>query len=56
MLCKTEERDPRKCVKEGKLVTACGIEFLQKVKKHCAAELTNFAKCIEWSSQEMDFE
>lgn len=56
MLCKEEERDPRSCVSEGKLVTACGVEFLQKVKKTCADELTLFARCIDFNSPDMNFE
>jgi len=56
MLCKQEERDPRRCINEGKDVTACGLEFLRKIKKSCAKELTSFARCIEWKSSDMGFE
>ncbi|KAI1290157.1 NADH dehydrogenase [ubiquinone] 1 alpha subcomplex subunit 8 [Halotydeus destructor] len=56
MLCRQEEKDPRKCIKEGRAATACGVEFLQKVKQTCADELTMFAKCIEWNSYDMNFE
>jgi len=55
-LCRVEEADPRKCLGEGKEVTACGIEFFQKVKNTCADELTTFAKCIDWNSWNMNFE
>lgn len=50
MLCRQEERDPRKCLKEGKEVTACGLRFLQRVKAHCREETEALAKCLEWTS------
>jgi len=56
MLCKLEERDPRKCLKEGKDITACGLNFLQRTKQTCRSELTAFARCIEWNSMDMNFE
>lgn len=51
MLCHNEERDPRKCLKEGKEVTACGLRFLQRVKASCREEAEAFAKCLEWTSE-----
>ncbi|GBO16535.1 NADH dehydrogenase [ubiquinone] 1 alpha subcomplex subunit 8 [Araneus ventricosus] len=53
MLCRKEEDDPRRCLKEGKDVTACGIEFFQKVKQHCRAEFEKYADCLEWNSPSM---
>ena len=38
MLCKSEVKDPRKCLQNGKDVTACGLSFLQRVKKTCRDE------------------
>ncbi|KAH9638164.1 hypothetical protein HF086_009192 [Spodoptera exigua] len=38
MLCRLEENDPRKCLKEGKAVTACTMDFFRKVKKSCLQE------------------
>ena len=32
MLCRLEEKDPRKCVSDGKAVTSCALEFFSKVK------------------------
>lgn len=55
MLCRSEERDPRKCINEGKLVTKCGIEFYRKVKKTCREELEKFTKCIEWTHTDLAF-
>jgi len=56
MLCKTEERDPRKCIREGKLVTACAMKFFQAVKRSCASEFTSLAMCLDKSSHDMDFD
>ena len=48
MLCRKEEEDPRKCLKEGKDVTNCGVSFLQKVKKSCPESFTALGRCIEY--------
>jgi NADH dehydrogenase (ubiquinone) 1 alpha subcomplex subunit 8 len=55
MLCYQEEKDPRKCVNEGKEVTRCGLEFFKKVKVHCAEEFTEYWKCIDRSGHDMNF-
>ena len=52
MLCKSELRDPRKCLKEGKEVTACGLKFYEKIKSTCKDELETLAKCSEWNSSD----
>ncbi|UYV75319.1 NDUFA8 [Cordylochernes scorpioides] len=46
MLCRNENNDPRKCLKEGRDVTKCGIEFFQMVKESCAESMENFARCV----------
>ena len=48
MLCRAEEKDPRKCLAEGKALTACGIRFLQEVKKLCRTQFDAYAKCIDY--------
>ncbi|CAK1548819.1 unnamed protein product [Leptosia nina] len=53
MLCRFEEKDPRKCLNEGKAVTACTLEFFRKVKKTCLAEFNQYAHCIDKSSGDM---
>merc|ERR1711902_63335 len=53
-LCRHEEKDPRKCVTEGKDVTSCAMNFFRQVKATCAAEFTQYATCLENSSQFMD--
>ncbi|XP_041985316.1 NADH dehydrogenase [ubiquinone] 1 alpha subcomplex subunit 8 [Aricia agestis] len=50
MLCRYEEKDPRKCINEGKAVTACTLEFFRKVKKVCLAEFNQYANCLDKSS------
>jgi len=55
MLCNAEEKDPRKCINEGKDVTRCGLEFFKKVKLHCAEEFTSYWKCIDRSQHDMNY-
>lgn len=52
MLCRHEELDPRKCIKEGNEVTECGLEFFKKVKKTCPDELEWYTTCIELSGRD----
>ena len=54
MLCMSEEKDPRKCLNEGKEVTRCGLEFLHKVKDNCATEFTEHWKCVDHSGYDMN--
>lgn len=56
MLCRYEENDPRRCIKEGKDVTACGLDFFQKVKQHCRQELDQYADCLEYNSPMMNIQ
>lgn len=55
MLCRSEERDPRKCLKYGHDVTDCGLEFFKKVKKTCKDELEWYTKCLDFSGYEPNF-
>lgn len=34
MLCRSENKDPRKCLDDGKVVTACAMDFLRKVRNN----------------------
>ncbi|CAH2056333.1 unnamed protein product, partial [Iphiclides podalirius] len=56
MLCRFEEKDPRKCINEGKAVTACTLDFFRKVKKTCLDEFNQYANCIDKSSGDYSFE
>ncbi|XP_013777565.2 NADH dehydrogenase [ubiquinone] 1 alpha subcomplex subunit 8-like [Limulus polyphemus] len=55
MLCRREEKDPRKCLDEGKAVTSCALEFFRQVKKTCREPFEAYAHCLEYSSPEMAF-
>uniref|UniRef100_A0A1E1W489 NADH dehydrogenase [ubiquinone] 1 alpha subcomplex subunit 8 n=1 Tax=Pectinophora gossypiella TaxID=13191 RepID=A0A1E1W489_PECGO len=55
MLCRFEEQDPRKCLNEGKVVTACTMEFFQKVKRACLDEFNQYANCVDKSSGDYSF-
>lgn len=47
---RSEEKDPRKCINEGKAVTACTLDFFRKVKKSCLDEFNQYSNCIDKSS------
>jgi NADH dehydrogenase (ubiquinone) 1 alpha subcomplex subunit 8 len=47
MLCKAEERDPRKCLKYGKDVSACANKFFHLVRDNCADSFTEYWKCLD---------
>lgn len=53
MLCRNEEEDPRRCLKEGAAVTACGVRFLQQIKKQCRAEFEDYAHCIDQAHKKL---
>ena len=55
MLCRTELKDPRKCLEEGKAVTACSLDFFRKIKKSCASEFNQFSNCLDRSSADFSF-
>lgn len=55
MLCRLEEGDPRKCIKDSQKVTDCGLEFFRKVKKTCKDELDWYTKCLDFSGSEPEF-
>ena len=54
MLCRIEEKDPRVCLREGKAVTACGVEFFNKVKGSCAESFTKYWKCLDNGGAQME--
>jgi len=55
MLCRLEEKDPRKCLVEGKAVTACALEFFRLVKKSCLDEFNQYANCLDRGSPDLKF-
>ncbi|CAH1774191.1 unnamed protein product [Owenia fusiformis] len=56
MLCWREEKDPRKCINEGKEVTNCGFEFFGEVKKHCMDSFTKYWNCIDNAGTRMHYD
>ncbi len=42
-----EEQDPRKCIKEGKDVSLCAIDFFRKVRDTCNDTFTTFWTCLD---------
>lgn len=50
MLCRDEERDPRPCLDAGKAVTACAMDVLKKMKRHCYEDFNAYMYCLERSS------
>ncbi|XP_032671419.1 NADH dehydrogenase [ubiquinone] 1 alpha subcomplex subunit 8 [Odontomachus brunneus] len=55
MLCRSEEGDPRRCLNEGKAVTACALDVLKKLKKHCLDDFNAYMTCLERSSGTLEF-
>lgn len=47
MLRRQETEDPRLSLKEGRALTACGIKFLQSLKKVCSESVDRYADCID---------
>ena len=55
MLCRFELEDPRRCVKEGKDVTNCALNFFKQIKKSCHEEFSQYANCLDRSSSDLHF-
>ncbi|CAF3470633.1 unnamed protein product [Rotaria sp. Silwood1] len=47
MLCRQEEQDPRKCIKEGKDVSLCAIDYFRKVRDTCNDTFTTYWTCLD---------
>ncbi|XP_041908543.1 NADH dehydrogenase [ubiquinone] 1 alpha subcomplex subunit 8 isoform X2 [Corvus kubaryi] len=52
MLCRWEEKDPRKCLREGRQVNQCAIDFFRSIRTHCAEPFTAYWTCIDYSNQQ----
>ncbi|KAK7087084.1 ndufa8, NADH-ubiquinone oxidoreductase complex I 19kd subunit [Halocaridina rubra] len=55
MLCRKEENDPRKCINEGKEVTACALNFFRQIKNSCLEEFNQYANCLDKSSKDFEY-
>ncbi|XP_058015272.1 NADH dehydrogenase [ubiquinone] 1 alpha subcomplex subunit 8 [Ahaetulla prasina] len=50
MLCRWEEKDPRKCLKEGRAVSKCAMDFFKQIKLHCAEPFNQYWNCLDDSN------
>lgn len=55
MLCRQELGDPRMCIKEGKAVTNCALDFFSNIKKVCYGEFNQYVNCLDKSSSDQSF-
>ncbi|KAJ8286586.1 hypothetical protein GJAV_G00040850 [Gymnothorax javanicus] len=47
MLCRWEEKDPRKCLNEGRRVNECALQFFRQIKGNCAESFTEYWTCLD---------
>uniref|UniRef100_A0A8D3DPU1 NADH dehydrogenase [ubiquinone] 1 alpha subcomplex subunit 8 n=1 Tax=Scophthalmus maximus TaxID=52904 RepID=A0A8D3DPU1_SCOMX len=50
MLCRWEEKDPRKCIEEGRKVNECALNFFRQIKGNCAESFTEYWTCLDYSN------
>uniref|UniRef100_A0A8D2DLL4 NADH dehydrogenase [ubiquinone] 1 alpha subcomplex subunit 8 n=1 Tax=Sciurus vulgaris TaxID=55149 RepID=A0A8D2DLL4_SCIVU len=53
MLCRWEEKDPRRCLEEVKMVNKCALQFFRQIKCHCAEPFTAYWTCIDHSGLQL---
>ncbi|THH08806.1 hypothetical protein EW145_g2450 [Phellinidium pouzarii] len=51
MLCKSENRDPAHCLKEGRRVTRCTTDLITKMRENCLKEFDSHWECLEKNNQ-----
>jgi len=51
MLCKNEDRNPEHCLKEGRRVTRCAQDLIQKIGEKCGSEWDAHWQCLENNNQ-----
>ncbi|KAJ3828677.1 hypothetical protein F5880DRAFT_1528928 [Lentinula raphanica] len=52
MLCKAESRDPAHCLKEGRRVTRCATDLINKMRENCLSQFQEHWNCLERNNQE----
>ncbi|KDQ15430.1 hypothetical protein BOTBODRAFT_108794 [Botryobasidium botryosum FD-172 SS1] len=52
MLCKQENRNPAHCLKEGRRVTRCATDLIEKMRANCAEQFEKHWQCLELNNQE----
>ncbi|XP_026154148.1 NADH dehydrogenase [ubiquinone] 1 alpha subcomplex subunit 8 [Mastacembelus armatus] len=50
MLCRWDEKDPRKCLEEGRKVNECALNFFRQIKGNCAESFTEYWTCLDYSN------
>ncbi len=55
MECKQQEKDPRKCLAQGRAVTKCAFDFFKKVKETCNESFTAHWTCLDHNNQMQRF-
>eukprot|EP01094_Clydonella_sp_ATCC50884_P003665 TRINITY_DN1279_c0_g2_i1.p1 TRINITY_DN1279_c0_g2~~TRINITY_DN1279_c0_g2_i1.p1 ORF type:complete len:127 (+),score=28.16 TRINITY_DN1279_c0_g2_i1:31-381(+) len=51
MLCKAQGKHPSECLREGRDVTKCGYDVLQKAEG-CKDALFKFSQCLEYKNMD----
>ncbi|KAG8698287.1 hypothetical protein FRC08_006021 [Ceratobasidium sp. 394] len=52
MLCKQESADPAHCLKEGRRVTRCAADLIEKMRASCGQMYDAHWQCLENNNQE----
>lgn len=53
----SEEKDPRKCLKEGAEVTSCAFKYFNLIRANCMKEFTEYWTCLDHQAgQQMPLE
>ncbi|THU91913.1 Ndufa8, NADH-ubiquinone oxidoreductase complex I 19kd subunit [Dendrothele bispora CBS 962.96] len=52
MLCKAENREPSHCLKEGRRVTRCATDLINKMRENCLSQFQEHWNCLERNNQE----
>ncbi|KAI8918355.1 hypothetical protein DFJ77DRAFT_455267 [Powellomyces hirtus] len=53
VLCKNESQDPRHCLKEGRKVTRCALDLINKLKQNCDQQWTNHWECLDMNNHQL---
>ncbi|WFD17812.1 ndufa8, NADH-ubiquinone oxidoreductase complex I 19kd subunit [Malassezia caprae] len=53
MQCKNENRDPEHCLLEGRRVTRCAQDLIQKIGEKCGKEWDAHWECLEMNNQNL---
>ncbi|XP_041056950.1 NADH dehydrogenase [ubiquinone] 1 alpha subcomplex subunit 8-like [Carcharodon carcharias] len=50
MLFHWEEKDPRKCLQEGRKINEHVLDFFSKIKTHCSEPFTEYWTCLDYNN------